>query len=233
MVDTRRIVRLAAVVAATVGVALGAPVPAGAAASVSVPGACYVYWPQQGSQPIPIAVRGLTPGAQVNLELQVGGVTVSGLPALTVDPAGAIDTQLNNWTSGLPDGPTRATSAKVVVSDPLSGSPLAEVPLAVANVGLDVDAAKRTSGTKRRWVVSGLGRLGGGSTYYAFYFRHGKVVGRQRIGRTTDACGYLRTMMPAVPFKQSGTFVFKVQASSSYHADRAWIGGTVRQGKTA
>ncbi|MEN0014097.1 MAG: hypothetical protein AAGC46_12070 [Solirubrobacteraceae bacterium] len=232
--DTLRLARRVA--ATVVALGLGSTAPAGAAtaqaaASVSVPAACYVYWPEQGSQPIPIAIRGLVPGAAVDVGLRIDGHTVSGLPSLTVDASGAIDTQLNTWTSGLADGPSRATPAWVVVSDPLTGAQLAEVPLHVANVGLDVDAARKASGTKRRWIISGLQRLGGGATYYAFYFKHGKVIGRQRIGMTTDACGYLRTMMPAVPFKQNGTFEFRVQASPAYHGDRAWIGGTAHQGK--
>jgi hypothetical protein len=223
----------AAGLAAALGAALSGSLSATAlaGASISTPGKCYVYWPGQGSQTIPITLEGLTSGQQVKVELRVKGTTVSGLPSLTVGLSGTLDTSLLNWTSGLGDGPTKGAAAELVVTDFILGTELASTPIKVANVGLDIDASRKLYGTKRRWIISGLNQLsGGGSDYYAFYFKGHKQVGKQKIGHATDACGYLRTKQKLIPFTKTGTYTMKVQASTKYKSALPWIGGSVYQG---
>lgn len=218
----------AAVACATLLLLPAVPGTAAAAATIVTPNRCYVHWPEQGSQSIPVALSGLTPGQQVRVQLQIGGTTVSSLPSLTVDSTGSLITELANWTSGLGDGPTKGVAASVVVSDFVLGTPLASAPVKVANAGLDIDASTKRYGTKRRWVVSGLSRLGGGKTYYAFYFKGKKQVGKQKLGRS-DACGYLRVKALLIPFVKVGTYQLRVQASRRFSRDLAWVGGSVEQ----
>jgi hypothetical protein len=205
-------------------------VAAQASASVTAPERCYIYWPGKGAQAIPVTVGGLAAGQQVRLELRVRGTTVSGLPSLTADSTGALQTTLTNWTSGLDGGPSRGVGAMLTISDLSSGTAVASTPVQIANAGLDIDTSTKRFGAQTRWVVSGLSRLTGGPTYYAFYFKDGKQVGHQRLGKA-DACGYLSTKASLIPFPQLGTFQFRVQASTKFRKSMAWAGGTVTQKK--
>lgn len=197
------------------------------AATVTVPGQCYVYWPSQGSQLIPVSVGGLTAGQTVKLTLEVDGRTVSGVPSLTADSTGSIVTQLSSWESGLGTGPTRSTKARIVINDLSNGSELGASTFKVGNVAVKVDGAAKARGTKRIWEVSGLSVLNLENTYWAHYFKKGKEVGKQRLGQATDACGYIRVKKLLVPFRQFGTFEVRVQASERFNKDLAWISGTV------
>lgn len=207
---------------------LVAPAGAAAAPSLTTPDRCYIHWPNQGSQVIPVSLAGLTPGQQVRVELKIKGRTVSGLPSLTVDSTGALITELASWTSGLGDDPTRGVDAQIVVSDFILGTEIASSPIQVANAGLDIDARARRYGTKRRWIVSGLARLGGGKSYWAYYFKGKRMVGKQRLGRG-DRCGYLRTRKLLIPFVKVGKYSLRVQASTRFDKDLVWMGGTVVQ----
>lgn len=216
--------------------AFAAAVPATAAAGVvTVPGQCYVYWPGQGSQAIDVNLTGFAPGQSVRVSLEVKGKVVSGLPSLTADSTGSIVTKIENWTSGLGSGPTKSTQARVVVSDLTAGTELAAADFKVANVGVDVDTAAKRAGVKRKWVISGLSKLGGGETYYAYYFKakSKKVIGKQRIGKAQDACGYVSAKKVLIPFKKFGTFDVKIQASASWKGDALpWVGGKVTSYRT-
>lgn len=206
--------------------------PAATAAEVNVPGKCYVFWPEVGSQPIDFSVAGLAANQQVTVSLSVKNKVVSGVPALTADSTGSLTSAINTWTSGLGTGPTKSTKASVSVTDPASGAVLATKEFKVANVGYKVDGAKKRAGTKRVWEISGLASVGesrgGGKVYYAYYFKGSKQVGKQRLGKSTDACGYIRVKKPLLPFNKRGTFDVKVQASQTWKGnDLPWIGGTV------
>lgn len=205
-----------------------------AAPTVTAAGKCFAYWPGQGSQPIAVDLAGLAPGQQVKLELQVKGTTVSGLPSLTADSTGAIVTSIENWTSGLGAGPTRGAAARIVVSDFIAGTALAATDIKVANVGIQVDSAAKRANVRRLWEVSGLSLIGGGSdTYYAFYFKGRKQLGKQRIGRAQDACGYVKAKRVLIPFKRFGTFSVRIQASKTWRGDKLpWVGGSVSSYRT-
>ena len=205
-----------------------APAGARAAVTVATPDRCYIHWPGEGSQTIPLSLSGLQPGQQVRVELRVRGTTVSGLPLLTADATGAVSTELSNWTSGLGGGPSRGASASLAVLDLAAGTELATTPVQVANAGLEIDSRNKRYATKRRWIVSGLSRLSGGKNYHASYFRRGKLVGRQMLGKAGE-CGYLRTRALLIPFAKVGKFQLRVQASRVFRKSQAWMGGTVVQ----
>lgn len=211
-------------------VAIGAP--AASAAEVTVPGQCYVYWPSVGSQPIDVSVSGLAASQGVRVELKVKDQLVGGIQSLTADGTGALTNRISSWTSGLGTGPTKSTPASVSVVDTASGAVLGTKDFKVANVGYKVDGARKRAGTKRVWEISGLASAGesagGGKVYYAYYFKGKKQVGKQRLGKATDACGYIRVKKPLLPFNKRGTFDVKVQASKTWKGDALpWIGGTV------
>lgn len=206
--------------------------PSASAADVAVPGQCYVYWPGEGSQAIPFTVTGLTGGQAVTMSLSVKGKVVSGATGLTADSTGSLTNQVGTWTSGLASGPTKSTKAALSVVDAASGAALGTKEFKVANVGFKVDGSRKRAGTKRVWEISGLASVGesrgGGKVYYAYYFKGSKQVGKQRLGKSTDACGYIRVKKPLLPFNKRGTFTVKVQASQTFKGDDLpWIGGTV------
>lgn len=225
--STRSFLRRTAPLLAALSAIAFAPVSIASAASVTVPGQCYVYWPDQGSQEIPISISGLTPGQEVKATLEVKGEAVSGLPSLTADSTGSITTKLSSWTSGL-KGPTQSTKAQLVVTDVATGSELGSSSFKVGNVAIKVDGAKKGLTVKRLWEVSGLSVLSDETTYWAHYFKNGKEVGKQRLGKATDACGYIRVKKLLVPFHKYGTFQVRVQASQQFDEDASWIGGTVQ-----
>lgn len=219
--------RIAALIAASAIAGLAAPAAA-SAATVTVPGQCYVYWPGEGSQQIPITVSDLTPGQSVKVTLEVQGQPVGGLPSLTADSTGSVVQTLSQWTPALGLKPTRSTEARIVVSDVATGNELGASSFKVANVAINVDGARKSLGIKRVWEVSGLSVLSNENTYYAHYYKGKKFVGKQRLGQATDACGYIRVKKLLVPFKKFGTFQVRVQASKTFNPDLSWIGGTVQ-----
>jgi hypothetical protein len=218
--------RLAALL--SVGVVAAIAPAAASAATVAVPGQCYVYWPGEGSQKIPVSVSGLTPSENVKLTLEVDGQAVSGLPSLTADSTGSIVTELSSWTSGLGTGPTSSTPSRIIINDVATGAELGTADFKVANVAIKVDGAAKSLGIKRVWEVSGLSVLSPENTYWAHYFKNKKEIGKQRLGQATDACGYIRVKKLLVPFKKYGTFEVRVQASKKFNGDLSWIGGTVQ-----
>lgn len=229
MLRTHRGPRLtAATIACAALLVICAPAASSVAPSVATPDRCYIYWPGKGAQTIPVALNGLTAGQQVRVELRVNGITVSGIPALTADATGALATELGNWTSGLGDGPSRGADASIVVSDLAAGTVLTSTAVQVANAGLEIDNSTKRYATKRRWIVSGLSRLSGGRNYWAFYFKGGKQVGKQRLGPAGE-CGYLRTRALLIPFAKVGEYELRVQASRKFRKSWAWMGGTVVQ----
>ncbi len=228
-----RSLRAAALAGAACSATAVVAAPAASAADVSVPGKCYVYWPGQGSQPIPFKISGLAASQSVKVSLNVKNQLVSGVPSLTADTTGAIDSGIGTWTSGLRNGPTKSTKANIVVNDLATGAEVASTNFKVANVGFKVDASTKRAGTKRVWEISGLASVGesagGGKVYYAYYFKGKKQVGKQRLGKSTDACGYIRVKKVLIPFRKTGTFTVKVQASRTWKGDALpWIGGTVQ-----
>ncbi|MBJ7471143.1 MAG: hypothetical protein JHD16_07565 [Solirubrobacteraceae bacterium] len=228
MLKLSRTVRATALTLGTLGFV---GVPAASAAEVVVPGKCYVTVPGTGSQIIPVTVTGLAPSQNVQLSLLVKDRVVSGIPSLTADATGGIISSIDGWTSGLGTGPTRSTKASVVVSDLATGAAVGQTDFKVSNVGFKVDGAFKRGNVKRVWEISGLASLtesqGGGKVYYAHYFKGSKKVGKQRLGKSTDACGYIRVKKPLLPFRKRGSFKVVVQASTVYNPDLFSVGGTV------
>ncbi len=225
---TLSLLRRTAAMLAVGAVAAIAPAGSAAAATVTVPGQCYVYWPGEGSQQIPISVNGLTPGQTVKVTLEVRGQAVSGIPSLTADSTGSIVTTLSSWTSGLGTKPTKSTDSRIIVADLATGAELGTSNFKVGNVAIKVDGAAKSLKLKRVWEVSGLSVISPENTYYAHYYKGKKFLGKQRLGQATDACGYIRVKKLLVPFKKYGTFEVRVQASKVFNDELSWIGGTVQ-----
>ena len=194
--------------------ALLVPASARAVTARVVGGDCFGFLPADRSQPIPFRVDGLTGGQQVKVALSVRNVPVSGLPQLTAGGDGVIDATLERWNPVLGTGPTKTVSGSLIVSD-LSGV-LAIAPLQLTNVAGWVDATKKRATSKRTWKIAGLSLLGGDGSYWAHYFRGKRHVGVQRLGKPTNACGYLRTRAVLVPPAVRGGAELYVQASKRY-----------------
>ncbi|MBJ7471142.1 MAG: hypothetical protein JHD16_07560 [Solirubrobacteraceae bacterium] len=202
------------------------------AASVSVKGKCYVAYPPNSEQasygePIPVEVEELTPGRQVKLTLEVKGTLTSSSPMLTADRRGNLVTDLTNWTTGMGNGPTKASDARMVVRDFWLGTELGSASLQVANVAALIDGDLMLNSVKRRWYISGLSEISKRNGYYAhYYLPSGKKVGRQYLGTTQDRCGFLRAKRYTFPGGKNefpDKFDIRIQASPTFTSDEPFV----------
>lgn len=222
----------AALLAALAGPTLTAS--AAEAASASIKGKCYVAYPAESEQaafgePIPVDIEELTPGREVRLALEVKGVQTSTSPMLTADKRGNLAATLDLWTTGMGNGPTKGTDARVVVRDFWLGTELAAASVQVANVGFLIDMDTLSITTRRRWFISGLSEISKRNTYYAHYFVNGKKTARAYLGKTQDRCGFLRlkkVTYPGPPSKVPSKFEVRVQASPTFRAKEPYIAET-------
>lgn len=199
---------------------------AASAASVDVENKCYVADPGDATrgaygEPIDVEVGDLEPGRQVRLTVEVKGQQTASTALLTASRRGEVMTQIEQWVTGMPPGPTRKTDAKIVVRDFWLGTELGSADIDVTNLGVHVDSGFESFGTRRRWILSGVSLLGGANKYYAHYFQSGKAgakyLGRQYLGSTTDRCGFMRVWRPLSPVNKLGTHYVKIQASATYN----------------
>lgn len=216
--------------------AIGALALAGAgsasAATVSVTGKCFAAWPAQSvANEIPVNVTGLPANASVRVQVVVDSTPVGGTAQLTADSTGSVITSITSWSYGSAgSAAVKSKKARVVVSDFAAGTELGSADIKVTKVGITVDTGRKSAGAKRTWKLSGLKLLGGGnsSSYYAHYFtRGGKKVGKQKLGKIKDACGYMNVKKPLAPFFKTGNFQVRVQASSKYLTEGSWLGGNI------
>ncbi len=195
------------------------------AASVSVANKCYVAFPGTPdfpavAEPIPAEVEELTPGREVRLTVEVKGVQTASTAMLTADRRGDLTTTIDQWITGMPFGPTKGTDARVVVRDFWLGTELAGATIDVVNLGVHIDDVLIDYRTKRRWIVSGLSLLGGSKSYYAHFFANSspnsKYLGKMYLGATADRCGFMRAKRPLAPFRKTGNFMARIQASPTW-----------------
>lgn len=220
-----RVAALGAVLAAT-----AAPSAADAAA-VSIKGKCYVAYPgafdyAAFSEPIPVEIDDATPGREVRLTLEVKGVMTSSSPLLTVSKNGSLTTSLDSWITGIDDGPTRASDARMVLRDFWLGTELGSTSLQVANVGFMVDGGVVNITTRRHWFVSGLSEITNRNVYYAHYFVKGRQTTSMYLGKTQDRCGFLKATKlsyPGPPSKVPKDFEARIQTSSKFRKDEPYI----------
>lgn len=218
--------------AAFLVVAAGVAAPATAsAADVSIPGKCYVSYPgstllESYAESIPVEIDDLPAGQQVRLTLEVKGVQTSSSPLLTAGKRGSLITSLDTWVTGLGDGPTKGTDAKIVVRDYWLGTEFGSATLKVANVAGLMDFELLSAATKRRWWISGLSEVSKRSAYYAHYFVNGKQTTRQYLGKTQDECGFLRVKRvtyPGPPSQMPDKFELRIQASPTFKKSEPYI----------
>lgn len=209
---------------------LSAPAVA-SAADVSIPGKCYVSYPGSTllasyAEPIPVEVEDLPASAPIRLTLEVKGVQTASSPLLTSSRRGTLDTTLDTWVTGMGDGPTKGTDARIVVRDYWLGTEYGGASVQVANVAGLMDLDTLSTKTKRRWWVSGLSEISNRSDYYAHYFVGGKQTARQYLGKTQDRCGFLRVKKVTYPGSDDqmpSKFELRIQASPTFKKSEPYI----------
>ncbi len=201
------------------------------AASVSIKGKCYVSYPGVSfhdafSEPIPVDIEEAKPGTEVRLTLEVKGVITTSSPMLTVGKSGNLTSSLESWITGIDEGPTRATDARMVLRDFWLGTELGSASLQVANVGFFVGGGALSVTKRRHWFVSGLSEISKRNTYYAHYFVNGRQTATMYLGKTQDHCGFLKATKvsyPGPPSKVPKEFEARIQASATFRKDEPWI----------
>ncbi len=201
------------------------------AASVSIKGKCYVSYPGVSfhdafSEPIPVDVDDVKPGTEVRLTLEVKGVITTSSPMLTVGKSGSLTSSLDSWITGIDEGPTRATEARMVVREFWIGTELGSASLQVANVGFFVGGGALSVTKRRHWFVSGLSEISRRNTYYAHYFVNGRQTASMYLGKTQDRCGFLKATKvsyPGPPTKVPKEFEARIQASPKFLKDEPYI----------
>lgn len=211
---------------------VAAPSSAFAAETLSVKNKCYVAYAgteefPSAAEPIEVNADGIDPGRHVRFTVEVKGQQTSQTALMTASRDGEVMTTVDSWITGMPDGPTKGTDARVVLRDFWLGTELASAPIDVANIGLHVDDVLFDYRSKREWVVSGLSLLGGGNAYYAhFYtsFKPGaKYLGKLYLGKTSDRCGFMSARAPLSPIGKKGKYSVKIQASARWNPKLYWI----------
>lgn len=212
---------------------VAAPSSVSAAESLTVKNKCYVAYAgteefPSAAEPIEVSADGIDAGRHVRFTIEVKGQQTAQTALMTASRDGEVMTSVDSWITGMPDGPTKGTDARVVLRDFWLGTELASAPIDVANIGLYVDDVFFDYRSKRRWVVSGLSLLGGGNTYYAHFFSslepNAKYLGRLYLGKTTDRCGFMSTKAPLSPIGRKGKYVAKIQASARWNPKLYWAG---------
>jgi hypothetical protein len=201
--------------------ALVAPAAASAAA-VNVAPSCYLSTPAQGVAPVPFNASGLTAGETTIATLTVGSDTAGSVSA-TADGAGNLTGSITSWSATFGIDPIGDVPATLTVTDAATGGVIGTAPVTLGNAAVSVANGPSNPKIKRNWKVSGLSVLTGKTTYYAFYLdnakaKHGKVkvVGKQKLGKATGACGYLKAKKPLSPFKKTGTYAVYIQSEKTF-----------------
>ena len=220
--------------AAIIAVALFVPAPAAGAATLRVDRGCYLS--KQAALPAGQQIiahgEGWAPNAAVSLT--IGGTPI-GVPAGT-NAAGALAVAFS--APALPDGQFKATRT-LAASD---GTNQATTPVALRVLAADfLPATTQNAVTQRvRFLVYGFGPLltaFNKSTIQTVYMHVFQPGGRRRgtfnVGRTSGACGDLRTRRRKIlPFGlKNGTWNYRFTTAKRYSArsiPQAEVGFRVR-----
>lgn len=203
---------------------------ASAAATVKVDGKCFASWTaQKFRNEIPLEIMGLPAGATVRADITAGGKTLGSTSGLTVDSTGNLLTSITNWSyGGVSAKAVKSKRAKISVVDAINGTVLGTANTKVTKVGLTIDKGKKSVSTPRKWTISGLALVGSGpaKSYHAHYFNAdgSKQVGKQKLGKIKDACGYMTTSKRLAPPTKAAELQVRIQAAPSYLTDASWTG---------
>jgi hypothetical protein len=220
--------------AAFIAVALFVPAPAAGAATLRVDRGCYLSKQPvlPAGQQIIARGEGWAPNAPVSLT--IGGAPI-GVPAGT-NAAGDLAVAFS--APALPDGQFKATRT-VAASD---GAHQASTPVSLRVLAADFfPTTTQNAATQRvRFLVFGFGPLltaFGRSTAQTVYMHVFQPGGRKRgtfnVGRTSGACGDLRTRRRKIlPFGlKNGTWTYRFSTAKRYSAKslpQAEVGFRVR-----
>jgi len=199
-------VRSAAVLAAVTATALAAPTAA-RAATVSVPGTCFV-----SSRPITVAGSGFTPGGPVTISGDVFGSTVA-------DGAGNISAQVSAPVVST-IAPKRVAVTVTDATNPANRTG-AFVPvirgLFVTNGPLSGRPRQKTT-----WRFAGFVP---GTAIYGHYRFGGRTIKNYRFGKPTGPCGTLTVRARRIPVASSslhaGTWTLQLDQRRHYRRSGA------------
>lgn len=201
------------------------------------------------SEAIPVAVDGLAAGQRITSTLYVSGRRQSSKYAATADAAGSVRSLIQGWrpkksvvkgskpTNVKHKIPMPDFAAEVVVHDAATQQELARTTATIGQSGVAFPATlefPRMLYTYDSdgdffpeffkpvvWLISGVS--GPGETLTAYYLdSKRRVIGRQRLGVTEGACGYLRARKRFAPTTGSPKKIIRkyrdlrIQATSKY-----------------
>ncbi|MBO9534864.1 MAG: hypothetical protein J7513_17965 [Solirubrobacteraceae bacterium] len=208
---------LAAVLAAT-----GVAASSASAATLALDRACYVDGGSGGQTPINATAGGLAPGQTYNIGFTSKGSSgETGYAYGTADASGALGFAMSSWYGGS-TFKAQTYKATVVLRDS-ANNVLASADTKTSSLQIDVTG----SGKYRKWKVTGLAALTGGTTYYAHYFNNNKYKGRLKIGKASGPCGVYTGKRPLTPFSKLGRYDVKVTTTKKWAAGDAFIGGRI------
>jgi len=199
-------VRSAAVLAAVTATALAAPAAANAA-TVSVPGTCFI-----SSQPITVTSSGFTPGGPVTISGDVFGSTVA-------DGAGNISAQVSAPVVST-IAPKRVAVTVTDATNPANRTgafiPVIRGPF-VTNAPLSGRPRQKTT-----WRFAGFPP---GTAIYGHYRFGGRTIKNYRFGKPTGPCGTLTVRARRVPIAagrlHSGTWTLQLDQRRHYRRSGA------------
>lgn len=208
---------------------LGLAVPATSSGSSIRPSkACYAQVAPGVYQPITGTVTGGIPGASFRVQGTSGAASNS---TGTIDGAG-------NGPFSIPSFNIRGTKpskGKTIPLEVLEGAP--GTPPArtgtgkakVTNSAMTISLKRRAPFSRATWTISGLTPVFGAGTLYASYSRGRysqgspapRIFKRVKLGRPTNACGYLRVKKVAPPRRRFETNTVWVHVGKTFSLERS------------
>lgn len=208
---------------------LGLAVPATSSGSaVALSKACYTQAAPGVYQPITGTITGGNPGFSFQIQGKSGAAANS---TGTIDGAGNAGFSIPSFNiKGTKPSKGRKIALEVLEGPP--GSPLALTGTAnatVTNSSMNISLKRRAPFSRATWTISGLTPVFGPGTLYASYsrgkYRQGqptpKIFKRIKLGRPTNACGYLRVKKVAPPRRRFETNTIWVHVGKTFDIQKS------------
>lgn len=208
---------------------LGLAVPATSSGSaVRLSKACYAQTAPGVHQPITGTIVGATPGFSFRVRGRRGAASNA---TGTIDGAGKAGFSIPSFDIR-GTKPSKGRTIPLEVLEGAPGSPLARTGTArarVTNSAMSINLQRRRPFSPATWTVSGLTPVVGPGTLYASYSRGRYTQGspaprifkRIRLGRPTNACGYLRVKKVAPPRRRFETNTIWVHVGASFDIQKS------------
>lgn len=218
---------LAAALPAVALLGLAVPAPSSGSA-VSLSRACYTEAAPGVYQPIQGTVTGARPGFSFQVR-GTGGAAASATG--TIDGAGNAGFSIPSFTMAGAK-PSKGRTIPLEILEGAPGSPLVRTGTGsakVTNSAMAINLRRRAPFSPATWTISGLNPLFGPGTLYASYSRgryaegspSPKIFRRIKLGRPTNACGYLRVKKVAPPRRRFETNTIWVHVGPSFVPERS------------